>query len=192
LLRADLKALGVTPVTDQSFTTSASDLTSQVLAIKKSGATALLSIISLPADYLLLAHQMSQVGVHLTWLGNEVMITPAVVQAGALFSGTYAATPYAPGQSTEATSFDRVSRATFHLAGNFTSGYGYDAVQILARVIRKVGTAPRAIREGILAIRGYRGVMGIYNFDRNGDGLRQFTIVQNVKGRLRVMKVLSF
>jgi branched-chain amino acid transport system substrate-binding protein len=85
-----------------------------------------------------------------------------------------------------------VSRATFHLAGNFTSGYGYDAVQILARVMRKVGTAPRAIRQGILAIRGYRGVMGIYNFDRNGDGLRQYTIVQNVNGRLRVVKVLSF
>jgi hypothetical protein len=34
-------------------------------------------------------------------------------------------------------------------------------------------------------------VEGTYNFDRNGDGLRQYTIVQNVRGRLRVIKVIA-
>jgi branched-chain amino acid transport system substrate-binding protein len=79
-----------------------------------------------------------------------------------------------------------------HLPAEAGSAYAYDGVQILARVMRKVGTNPQAIRRGILALRGYRGVMGTYNFDHNGDGLRQDTIVQNVNGELRVVKVISF
>jgi branched-chain amino acid transport system substrate-binding protein len=88
--------------------------------------------------------------------------------------------------------FDQSCKATFHLRATFTGASAYDAVRILALVMRRVGTAPGAIRGSILSIRGYRGVMGTYNFDRNGDGLHQETIVQNVEGRLRVVKALVF
>jgi branched-chain amino acid transport system substrate-binding protein len=193
LLLGDLKALGVTPVTDQSFPNHAADLTAQVLAIKKSGATGLISNVIWIEDYLLLAREMHQIGVHLTWLGNPVMsVPPTRQQGGALFYGTYAGTDYVPGQSPEAAAFDKALEAAFHLPGVIGAAYIYDALNILAMVARKAGTDPRAIRSGILAVRGYRGVEGTYNFDRNGDGLRQYTIVQNVQGRLRVIKVLTF
>ena len=195
LLQSNLKKLGVTPVTDQSTRSIplATDLTVQVLAIKKSGARALISTFPNVSDYLLLARQMHQVGLHLTLVGNSVMSAEVTrQQGGALFYGTYAATDYAAAQSPEATAFDRLSRSVLHLPGDQASAYAYDGVQILARVMRRVGTNPQAIRRGVLAIRGYRGAMGTYNFDRNGDGLRQETIVQNVRGRLRVVKVLSF
>ena len=193
LLRAHLKALGVTPVADESYTYNASDLTVQVLAIKKSAAAGLIMQGAVQADALLLARQMRQVGLHLTWLGSQSLSSASMRrQAGALLYGTYSLTSYAPGLSPEAAAFDRLSRTTLHLPGDFGSGYAYDAIAISARVMRKVGTAPRAIRRGILATRAYRGVMGTYNFDRYGDGLHQFTIVQNVKGRLRVVKVVSF
>jgi hypothetical protein len=58
--------------------------------------------------------------------------------------------------------------------------------------MRKVTTDPQAIRQGNLTIRGYRGATGTYNFDRHGDGLHQYTIVQNVSGHLRVIRVLAF
>ncbi len=58
--------------------------------------------------------------------------------------------------------------------------------------MRKVGTTPRAIRTEILTITDYHGTMGIYTFDRNGNGLRQNTIVQNVHGHLHVIKVFTF
>ena len=193
LLGADLKALGITPVTEQSYPVLAHDLTGQALAIKKSGATGLISNGQEPADYRLLARQMRQVGVHLTWVGDSIMALAATVPGyGALLHGTYAATSYNAAQSPEATAFDRALRATFHIPGGFPDALTYDGLQILARVIRKVGTNPQAIRRGILAIRGYRGAMGTYKFDRNGDGLHQSTVVQNVQGRLRVIKVLSF
>jgi branched-chain amino acid transport system substrate-binding protein len=195
LLRSHLKKLGVTPVTDQATRSIplATDFTAQVLAIKRSGARALISTFPNVSDYLLLARQMHQVGLHLTLLGNPVMSAEVTRrQGGAFFYGTYAATDYAAGQSPEATAFDRLSRSVQHLPGEQGSAYAYDGVQILARVMRQVGTNPQAIRRGILATRGYRGVMGTYNFDRNGDGLRQETMVQNVQGRLRIVKVLSF
>ena len=192
-LLTDLKALGIVPLTNQSFVEKTADLTAQVLAIKKSGATALLSEASFASDFVLLARQMHQVGLHLTWLGTAALPAAETLRgAGALLYGTYAVTDYVPGQSPEAAAFDRYSRAVLHLPGDFASAYAYDGVQILARVMRKVGTAPGAIRRGILNIRGYHGVQGTYNFDRNGDGLRQDTMVQNVQGRLRVVKVLSF
>jgi branched-chain amino acid transport system substrate-binding protein len=194
---ADLKALGIVPLTDQSFTEGGADkppeLTAQVLAIKKSGARALISQAGLAIDCIVLAHQMQQVGLHLTWLGNAALAAAETRHgAGALLYGTYAVTDYVPAQSPQALAFNRYSEATLHLPGDFASGYAYDGVQILAKVMRKVGTDPRAIRHGILAIRGYRGVMGTYNFDKHGDGLRQETVVQNVHGRLHVIKVLSF
>ena len=194
LVRHDLRALGITPVTEQTYPILGHDLTAQVLAIKKSDTRALISFGNQPADYGLLARQMRQAGVHLTaWVGNPVLALTAVLPGyGTLFYGTYAVTDYAAAQSTEATAFDRAFRATFHTPANFASAYTYDGAQILARVIRKVGTDPYAIRQGILAIRGYRGVEGTYNFDRNGDGLHQYTVVQNVRGRLHVVKVLSF
>jgi branched-chain amino acid transport system substrate-binding protein len=192
-LRRDLKALGVTPVADESYPYAASDLTAQVLAIKRAGATALISNAAGPDDMLLLAHQMRQVGLHLTWLGNNILASELERQrGGALLYGTYAATDFAAGLSPEAAAFDRAFRAAFHLPGDEVNAYAYDGLNILARVMRRVGSAPQALRAGILAIRDYRGAEGTYNFDRNGDGLHQQIIVQNVQGRLRVIKVLVF
>jgi branched-chain amino acid transport system substrate-binding protein len=191
MLRADLKALGVTPVAELTWPVMAADLTAQVLAIKKSGAKALISVSAEPADFRLLARQMREVGLHLTWLGNPILALAAALPGAELLHGTYSATDYVATKSPEAAAFDRAMEAAFHIPAGFPDAYTYDGMQILARVMREVGTNGQAIRRGILAIRGCRGAEGTYNFDRNGDGLHQYTIVQNVKGHLRVIKVLS-
>ncbi len=192
-LVADLKARGLTPLSDQSFTDGTTDLTAQVLAIKKANATALISYFSAPDSLLPLAREMHQVGVHLTWLGSSSLGAMRIrLAGGALLYNTYVAEDYAPGQSPEANAFARASEATFHLSATFEAAYVYDGLQILAMVMRQVGTSNQAIRQGILGIKGYRGVEGTYTFDRNGDGLHQDAIVQNVQGRLRVIKVFTF
>ena len=192
-LRADLAALGLTPVTDQAIPTKATDLTAQVQAIKQSGATALISLSAFPADYLLLGRTVRQAGLHLTWLGDPVLSSPFVVgHGGALFYGTYVVVDYMPGQSPQAAAFDRALQARSHLPGTYIAAYVYDGLQILAMVMRKVGTDPQAIRQGILAIQGYHGAMGTYNFDRHGDGLRQENIVQNVQGEMHLVKTITF
>ena len=51
------------------------------------------------------------------------------------------------------------------------ASWAYDALHVLAQAIRAAGnTDPEAIRKAILAIKGYQGVEGTYQFDENGDG----------------------
>jgi branched-chain amino acid transport system substrate-binding protein len=192
VVRTELAALGATPVTDQAFAPLAIDMTVQLQAVKASGATALITYSAFPQDYLVMGRQMKEKGMHLTWLGNPVMATPPVRKAGALFDGTYTVTDYVRDQSPEAVAFDRLSQATLQLPGDFASASVYDGVNILAMVMPKVGTDPQAIRQGVLAVQGYHGAEGIYNFDSNGDGLHQDTLVQNVQGKLRIIKAFTF
>jgi branched-chain amino acid transport system substrate-binding protein len=57
-------------------------------------------------------------------------------------------------------------------------------VNLLAKAITNAGgTEPDKIRGALLAIRGYQGVEGTYNFDQNGDCLRGYNIVRNDNGR---------
>ncbi len=190
---ADLHALGVTPVADQSYPNQAADMTAQLQAIKTAGATGLMSEAAFPEDYVLMVRQMQQVGLHLTLIGNPVLVSAPILQKGGPgFYGTYSASDYVAGQSPEAAAFDKASEARYHLPGDFASAYVYDGLNILAQVMRQVGIAPRAIRQGLLAVTGYRGAEGTYNFDRNGDGLHQDTLVQNVHGQLRIIKVFTF
>lgn len=193
-LLADLQALGVTPVADQPFPVNATDLTPQLQAIKDSGATGLISYGAFqPADVVLMGRQMRQLGMHLTWLGNSDIISAAALQqGGALLDGIYGTTDYISGQNPEAVAFENALAAAYKLPGNQSDAYAYDALNLLALVMRTAGTSPQAVRTGMLAIAGYHGVMGTYTFDANGDGLHQQTVVQDVQGHLRIVKVLTF
>lgn len=193
-LLAELKDLGVTPVADQPFPANATDLTAQLQAIKASGATALISYGAFqPADVALIGRQMRQLGMHLTWLGNSDVITAAALkQGGALLEGIYATTDYMSGQNPEAVAFESALAASYHLPGNQADAYAYDAINLLALAMRDAGTNPQTLRTALLAIKGYRGAMGIYTFDANGDGLHQQTVVQSIHGQLRIVKILTF
>jgi branched-chain amino acid transport system substrate-binding protein len=67
---------------------------------------------------------------------------------------------------------------------NTHSGYAWDAIYIVANAMKKAGTDPKALRDGIEQTKGYVGVSGIYNItpeDHNGLGVDSMVIVQ-VKG----------
>ena len=51
---------------------------------------------------------------------------------------------------------------------------------------------PGQIRDAILAIKGYKGAEGDYNFDQNGDGLHGYNIVQNENGNIVFDKHIEF
>ncbi len=189
-MSADLQALGLTPVTDQSFTNGASDMTGQLKAIKAAGATAIISVNTFPLDSLTTGRQMQQLGLHLTLVGSPNFAGPDEYPSPFLY-GTYAVTDYVANQSPEAVAFDAGMKAQFHLAGGSVA-YAYDGLKMLVLVMRQVGIDPRAVRQGLLAIKGYHGAEGTYTFDRSGDGLHQDTIVQNVQGHLRIVKVVTF
>ena len=51
---------------------------------------------------------------------------------------------------------------------------------------------PEAIRAAILAIQGYNGAEGEYDFDQNGDGLHGYSVVQNQNGKIGFIKYVAF
>ena len=58
--------------------------------------------------------------------------------------------------------------------------------------INNAGTDPAKIRQAILAIKGFNGAEGEYNFDKNGDGLHGYNIVKNDKGTIVFDKHINF
>jgi branched-chain amino acid transport system substrate-binding protein len=73
------------------------------------------------------------------------------------------------------------------------ASWSYDATQVLAQAIRNAGsTQPEAVRSAILAIKGYKGLEGTYEFDQNGDGLHGYSIVRNEGGKIVFMKRVDF
>jgi branched-chain amino acid transport system substrate-binding protein len=51
---------------------------------------------------------------------------------------------------------------------------------------------PEKLRATILAVKGYAGAEGTYNFDQNGDGLHGYNIVTNNNGTLVFDKHIDF
>ncbi|HEY6336843.1 MAG TPA: ABC transporter substrate-binding protein, partial [Alphaproteobacteria bacterium] len=44
----------------------------------------------------------------------------------------------------------------------------------------------------ILAVKGYQGSEGVYNFDQNGDGLHGYNVVKNNDGTIVYEKHIDF
>ena len=67
---------------------------------------------------------------------------------------------------------------------NFFSAFAYDAVNIVAEAIRRGGNTNVGIREGILSIKDYNGVMGKITVEPNGDAEFPVRIVKVEKGKI--------
>ena len=64
---------------------------------------------------------------------------------------------------------------------------------ILACAINEAkSTDPKKMRQAILAIRGFKGAEGEYNFDANGDGLHGYNIVRNDNGAIVFDRHIEF
>ena len=60
------------------------------------------------------------------------------------------------------------------------------------RSTKRRASSPQKIRAAILAIKGYKGAEGTYNFDANGDGLHGYNIVKNDDGTIVFDKHIDF
>ncbi|PNU19149.1 ABC transporter substrate-binding protein [Geothermobacter hydrogeniphilus] len=69
---------------------------------------------------------------------------------------------------------------------NTHSGYAWDAITIVANAMKKVGTDPEKLRAAIENTRGYVGISGTYNItpqDHNGLGVDSMVMVQVKNGK---------
>ena len=185
-LVAALGALGITPVLMQGYTNQAADYTAVALAVRQSGADILASYFTLETDLGIFARQLRQLGASLPWIGTpSIVSTSAMNLAGRALYGTYGVADYALDASPASHAFGEHYQALYKSLPDLQSAWTFDAVNLIARAIGDAGsTDPGKLRAALVALRGYPGAEGEYNFDEKGDGLRGYNVVKNEDGRI--------
>jgi branched-chain amino acid transport system substrate-binding protein len=180
------KLPGATVALDQGYANQSQDFTPVVLAIKQSGADVLGSYFTFENDLGVFARQLRQLGVNIPWVGSPSIVNVSALKlAGPALYGTFGVADYAEDSSPASKAYGKLYRDATKIAPDNQSSWTYDAMTILCMAINKAGkTDPAAIRAAILAVKGYAGAEGEYNFDANGDGLHGYNIVKNDKGNI--------
>jgi branched-chain amino acid transport system substrate-binding protein len=193
-LTESLKALGITPVTVQGFTSNSQDFTPIVLAIKQSGADVVSSYIANSTDVGIFAKQLRQLGVKAEWVGSPSLSTDTAMKLAAeALHGTYSIADFAVGSSPEAEAYAKKYKDKYKIEPDLYSAWSYDAVNLLALAIKNANsTKPDDIKKALHGIKGYKGVEGTYTFDKNGDGLHGYNIVKNEEGKIKFVKHIDF
>jgi branched-chain amino acid transport system substrate-binding protein len=189
-----LKGLGVEPVLVQGYPNNSQDFTPVALALKRSGADVLGSYMTFEADVAILAKQMRQLGVNITWVGSPSNATTNALKLGgpALY-GTYAVVDFNKDSAPPAKDFHAKYEAAYKATPDIFASWPYDAVHILALAINNAKSLePDKIRAALISVKGYEGAEGTYNFDKNGDGLHGYNIVKNADGTIVFDKRIDF
>jgi branched-chain amino acid transport system substrate-binding protein len=189
-----LQALGVNPILDQGYSSGTQDFVPIVLAIRKSGADVLGTYMTYPADQAIFAKQLRQLGVNIQWVGSPTTVTVTARNlAGEALHGTYAVVDFNADANDVTRAFTKQYTERFGVAPDNFASWSYDALHILALAMNNAkSTEPEAIRTAILAIKGYKGLEGTYEFDRNGDGLHGYSVVRNEGGKVVFIKRVDF
>jgi branched-chain amino acid transport system substrate-binding protein len=189
-----LKGMGIEPVLTQGYPNNSQDFTPVALAVKQSGADVMGTYMTFEPDQGIFAKQLRQLGVSLTWVGSPTTVTTTALKlAGAALYGSYAVADFNKDSSAAAKAFAARYEAAYKSAPDIFASWTYDAVNVLAHAIADAkSTEPEKLRQAILAIKGYEGAEGTYNFDANGDGLHGYNIVRNNNGTIVFDKHIDF
>jgi branched-chain amino acid transport system substrate-binding protein len=189
-----LQALGANPILDQGYTSNSQDFAPVVLAIKKSGAEVLGTYMTVPVDQAIFAKQLRQLGVNIQWIGSPTTATVTTRNlAGEALYGSYAVADFNADANEAAREFTRRYRERYGIYPDNFSSWAFDALHILALAMNNANsTEPEAVRKAILAIKGYKGLEGTYEFDARGDGVHGYNVVKNEGGQLVFIKRVDF
>jgi branched-chain amino acid transport system substrate-binding protein len=193
-LVAELKALGITPLLVQGYTSGTQDYTPVVLAIKQAGADVMGTYMTNTADQAIFAKQMRQMGVTPTWVGSPTTIAVTTRNlAGEALHGSYAVADFTWDANDLTKAFTKKYRDKYGIDPDNFATWAYDALNIITLAIKNANsTEPEALRKAVLAIREHKGLEGNYNFDENGDGLRGYNVVKNDNGKIAFIKHIEF
>jgi branched-chain amino acid transport system substrate-binding protein len=188
-----LDKLGLKPVLVQGYANQQADFTPVVLAVKQAECDVVSSYFTFEPDCAVFARQLRQLGVRQPWIGSPSLVSPVTVGlAKAAVNGTYGIADFTPDANDQSKAFT-AAYAKAYGGGIPDSGWTYDAMQVLSRAINDAkSTEPGKIRAAILAIKGYKGTEGTFNFDDNGDALRGYNVVKNESGKIVYDRHIEF
>jgi branched-chain amino acid transport system substrate-binding protein len=189
-----LKAQGIEPALVQGYPNNSQDFTPVALAVKQSGADVMGTYMTFEPDQGIFAKQLRQLGVTLSWVGSPTTVTTTALKlAGPALYGSYAVVDFNRDSNPTAKEFAAKYEAAYKSPPDIFASWSYDALHVLANAIGSAKSLdPEKMRQAILAVKGYQGAEGTYNFDKNGDGLHGYNIVKNNDGTVVFDKHIDF
>ncbi len=187
-----LAKLGVTPKLVQGYSNQQADFTPVVLAVKSSGADIFCGYFTFETDLAVFSRQQRQLRLTIPFIGSPAI--NSVVTMGLAKNtlwGTYGVADFLKDANDQSKAFTAAYRAKYNIDPD--NGWPYDSVQILALAMNAAkSTDPAKVRDAIIAIKGYKGTEGVFNYDANGDGLHGYSIEENVKGVTTFVQYIGF
>ncbi len=191
LVEQGAKERGMTIVRREKYTTGERDYTARLLSLKDAGAQ-IMVLYGLPIESAAVQRQYRQLGSPFKYLGSpasQMKITLDLSKEAA--EGLLAIADFVPGQSEVSKKYAEAYKKEYNEKYDTTSACVYDALNILVEAIKTAGEDRAKIREAILAMKGYQGVLGTFSFTPNGDGLHEVSIVQIEQGKPKLLKYVS-
>lgn len=176
----------------ETFTEDALEITDQLTRINDSGA----EVLFLPNSsefvrrHVLAARRAGFAG---TFLGGDSWSHGIDPDGHPELHGSYFSDLWAPDRANEqATAFIEGYRETFGAMPTSSAALSYDAVMMIAQVIRQNGAGPQAIRAGLASMTSFQGVSGTIGFHGSGDPARSVFIRRlDADGTIRLQQEIS-
>jgi branched-chain amino acid transport system substrate-binding protein len=172
--------------------TEEKDCAAQLLSLKEAGAEIMVLYSSLPRETAWVQRQYRQIGLPFKYLGSPMsQMKLTLDRSKEAAEGLLAIADFAPGQSEANKKYAEAYKKEYNEEYDTTGAWGYDALDILVEAMKTAGEDRAKIREAILALKGYQGVLGTFSFSPNGDGLHGVSVVQIEQGKPRLLKSVS-
>jgi branched-chain amino acid transport system substrate-binding protein len=191
LVEQAAKERGLVIVGREKHASGDKDYMAQLLSLKNAGAEVMV-VYNHEGDAAWVQRQYRQLGSPFKYFGSpgsQMKSTLDLSKEAA--EGLIAIADFIPGQSEANKRYAEAYRKEYNEEFDGTSAWVYDALNILVEAIKTAGEDRTKIREAILAVKGYQGVLGTFAFTPNGDGLREVSVIQIEGGQLKLLKSVS-
>lgn len=189
-----MKKNNLSPVRRERYTVGTKDYTAQLLNIKNAGAEGVVLYTTNSEDAAVIFRQIRELGINWKIVGCPAAVSQVVIDLSKDASeAAYGAVDYFTGANPQSKAFREAYLKEYNQEPDFLAAYPYETLVFLVNVMKRAGTTTdrNKIRETILATKGYKGVMGTYNFTPNGDGIHEINLVQMKGGKLQYIRTIS-
>lgn len=180
VFKARAQELGATIVAEEQNKQDDRDFRTQITKIK-AASPELVYVPQYTESLIIFYKQARELGLTAVTLTGDVGTDPKVpAEAGAAAEGAYYTEPKTLDMPAEF-----VAEVKKRMGGEDVSTYaprGYDILKALAEVIKKNGTDPTAIKNGLYEVKDYQGIGDTYTMDQNGDMANAAYTVRKYQG----------
>ncbi|HYA14750.1 MAG TPA: ABC transporter substrate-binding protein [Syntrophales bacterium] len=170
------QSLGGKVVAEQGYSSSAKpDFSLLMSKLRATGAEGLV-IIASDFDTAIIAQRTRLIGWRVPlftsgWAQTDILVNNGGrAVEGLEIEQSYAIDPQSPNYL----DFKKRFETRFGRAPSFGAAFGYETVMVLAAALKKTGGKAEGLREALLEIHDFQGLVDTFSFDKNGDVLRPF------------------